>query len=35
VYAGDLGKARALEEFLGPLFAVSQDRGRAVFYRFT
>jgi len=34
VYAGGLDNAPALEAFLAPLFAVSQDRGDAVFYRF-
>ncbi len=31
--AGGLDNARALEDFLGPLFAVSQNLGGPVFYR--
>ena len=34
VYAGTLDDARALEDFLVPLFVVSQDRGGPVFYWF-
>ena len=34
VYAGGLENARGLEAFLAPLFAISQDRGDAIFYRF-
>jgi 8-hydroxy-5-deazaflavin:NADPH oxidoreductase len=33
--AGGLENARALEDFLGPLFAVSQNLGGPVFYRIT
>lgn len=33
VYAGTLESARALEDFLGPLGAIANDRGRP-FYRF-
>ena len=33
VYAGGLESAAAREGFLAPLFAISQDRGDAVFYR--
>lgn len=32
--AGSLANARALEDFLGPFFAVSQNLGGPVFYRF-
>jgi 8-hydroxy-5-deazaflavin:NADPH oxidoreductase len=34
VYAGGLEKSRALEDFLGVIFAVSQARGGPFFYRF-
>jgi 8-hydroxy-5-deazaflavin:NADPH oxidoreductase len=34
VYTGDLQNARALEEFLGPLGAISRAQGGPVFYRF-
>jgi 8-hydroxy-5-deazaflavin:NADPH oxidoreductase len=34
VYTGTLENARAHEDFLRPLFGISQDRGSRVFYRF-
>jgi predicted dinucleotide-binding enzyme len=34
VYAGGLEKSRALEDFLGVIFGVSQARGGPFFYRF-
>jgi predicted dinucleotide-binding enzyme len=34
VYTGGLENARVHEDFLKPLFGISQDRGRQVFYRF-
>ena len=34
VYTGNLDNARAHEEFLRPLFGISQDRGKQPFYRF-
>jgi len=34
VYVGGLDRARALEEFLAPLFGISDDRGGPVFYGF-
>jgi predicted dinucleotide-binding enzyme len=35
LYAGSLENARALEDFLGPFFTVSQSLGGSVFYRIT
>jgi 8-hydroxy-5-deazaflavin:NADPH oxidoreductase len=32
VYVGGLDRARALEEFLAPLFGISEDRGGPFFY---
>jgi predicted dinucleotide-binding enzyme len=33
VYAGDLSNARAVEDFLGVIFAIRTERGAPFFYR--